>query len=160
MSQTLIIEDYIAQTQKYREQYFSVYSTVKPTLGDFLAMPYEQQILAISEKLEQSPPSDELVSDYLAWVPREQFIIDNYNAKSTPFSGSWWPGGGILQFDTYTVASIGESVKIITVAVKEALINGSQRICGYIESVDDQKRWGYLVNCVDYDDAGQSVSNF
>lgn len=160
MSQFLTIEDYVTQTQKYRESYFPLTAYPGPDLGDFLAMPYNQQILAVSEKLQQRPPSDELVSDYLAWVPREQGVIDNYSEKNIPFQGSWWAGGTITQFDTYTVSTIGESVKIITVAMQEAFLNGSHRICGYIESVDDQKRWACLLNCVDYDDSAQSVGDF
>jgi len=159
MSQSLIIEDYIAQTKKYREECFDLYGPT-PRLVDFLAMPYNQQISAISEKLQTQPPSDELVSDYLAWVPREQIIIDTYNDKTTPFKGSWWLGNPIIQFDTYTVSTMSDSVKILTVAMKEALLNGSHRACGYIESVDDQKRWGYLFHCVDYENNGQSVEVF
>lgn len=161
MSQFLTIEDYITQTQKYREYYFPQNTYSQPSLGRFLAMPYNQQILTVNEKLQQTPPSDELVSDYLAWVPREQRIIDNYNDKNTPFKRGWYPPGGTIdQFETYTVATISDSVKIITVGMQEAFLSGNHMVGGYIESVDDQKRWGYILYTVDYDDNAQSVGEF
>ncbi|UUQ65523.1 hypothetical protein NLK61_02390 [Pseudomonas fuscovaginae UPB0736] len=160
MSQNLSIEDYIAQTQQYREQYFKPYSSTPPTLGDFLAMPYDEQIRAIRDELSESPASDALKADFSAWAIREQHTIDNFNEKNRPFEGSWWPGGPIIASETYTLSTIGDSLRFLVLAMQEALLNGNSRVCGYMESVDDQKRWCYLFNCIEYDENGQTLDSF
>lgn len=157
----LLIEDYIAQTKKYRERYFPLQRPYGGhSLAEFLAMPYPQSILAVTEVLKNRPPSEELISDYLSWVPREQERIRIYAEKTIPFKGDWSPGGSIIQIDTYTVESIQDSAQFIKVSLETAFNNGSHRVCGYLDSVKDKKRWAFLCNCVDYDGGGQSIKGF
>ncbi len=68
--------------------------------------------------------------------------------------------GAIIASETYTVATIGDSLPFLVLGMQESFLNGASRVCGCIESVDDQKRWCYLFNCIDYDENGQSIDSF